>query len=118
MDADGWRRLGRHYGDEGGGVGPTAIELSGIAASGLLPLPARNEWREGWGEGNPNKKRPSSPRPSPPFVGRRGRIPRCIAGSIPQFNSSGRRAVPCRPLRFLSASIRVHLRLLALSFNL
>src|SRR5881296_1554593 len=39
---------------------PTAVELSGIVASGVLPLPARNEW----GEGNPNKNGPPLQQPS------------------------------------------------------
>src|SRR5207245_6038202 len=37
----------------------------------FLPLPARHEWGEGWGEGH-SIKVASSPQPSPP-VGRRGR---------------------------------------------
>src|SRR5947208_13085339 len=40
-----------------------------VAAS-LLPLPARNEWGEGRGEGK--LQCPSSPRPSPPAGGREG----------------------------------------------
>src|SRR5437667_10763643 len=43
----------------GRGIQGTAIELGGVASWGLLPLPARNEWGEGWGERNPNKNGPS-----------------------------------------------------------
>src|SRR6266516_2932984 len=51
---------------------PTAIELSGVASWGLLPLPARNEWGEGWGEGNPNKNGPPLPDPLLPLWGGEG----------------------------------------------
>ena len=52
--------------------GPTAIEVSDAARLNLLPLPARNERGEGWGEGKPDRKCPSSPRPSPPDAGGEG----------------------------------------------
>src|SRR5436189_4084738 len=51
---------------------PTAIELSGVASWGLLPLPARNEWGEGWGEGNSNKNGPPLPDPLLPLWGGEG----------------------------------------------
>src|SRR5438128_2120422 len=53
----------------GRGIKGTAVELSGIAASGLLPLPARNGWGEGRGEGNPNKNGPPLPDPLLPLWG-------------------------------------------------
>src|SRR6266852_3770025 len=43
-----------------------------FAGVNLLPLPARNERGEGWGEGKPGRKWPSSPRPSPPAAGGEG----------------------------------------------
>src|SRR2546426_8869417 len=52
----------------GRGIKGTAVELSGIASSGLLPLPARNEW----GEGNPNKNGPPLPDPLLPLWGGEG----------------------------------------------
>src|SRR5437667_11388121 len=56
----------------GRGIQGTAIELSGVASWGLLPLPARNEWGEGWGEGNPNKNGPPLPDPLLPLWGGEG----------------------------------------------
>ena len=41
--------------------GPTAIELRNSPTSNLLPFPARDERGEGWGEGNRQQKRASSP---------------------------------------------------------
>src|SRR5712692_6745390 len=56
-----------------GGAGQgSAIELSDAARVNLLPLPARNERGEGWGEGKLEQKSPSSPRPSPPAAGGEG----------------------------------------------
>ena len=52
------------------GPGATAIELSDAVTADLLPLPARNERGEGWGEGKSKTKCPSSPQPS--LSGRRG----------------------------------------------
>src|SRR5229473_4672176 len=54
------------------GSGSTAVEFSDSARVNLLPLPARNERGEGWGEGKPERKCPSSPRPSPPAAGGEG----------------------------------------------
>jgi hypothetical protein len=58
----------------GKGWGGAAIELSGAARVNLLPLPARNERGEGWGEGKIEQKSPSSPRPSPPAAGGEGEL--------------------------------------------
>ena len=54
--------------------GPTAVELRARPSTYLLPLPARHEREEGWGEGNPHEKRPSSPRPSPLSDGGEGEV--------------------------------------------
>jgi hypothetical protein len=54
--------------------GPTAIELSNRDATfRLLPLIARHERGEGWGEENPNKNSPPLPGPLLPSEGKRGR---------------------------------------------
>src|SRR5213596_2100727 len=72
---------------------PPAIELSGLAASGLLPLPARNEWGEGRGEGNPIKNGPPLLDPLLPLVGGEGEF---LAASPVLFLNS--MAVPWIPL--------------------
>src|SRR5437667_5844385 len=77
----------------GRGIQGTAIELSGVASWGLLPLPARNEWGEGWGEGNPNKNGPPLPDPLLPLWGGEGEF---LAASPVLFLSS--MAVPLIPL--------------------
>jgi acetyltransferase len=51
-----------------------AIELRNSPTANLLPLPARHERGEGWGEGNLQQKRSSSPGPSPPSDGREGGV--------------------------------------------
>src|SRR6266568_8016677 len=51
-----------------------ATELGDAARVKLLPLPARNERGEGWGEGKLEQKCPSSPRPSPPAAGGEGEL--------------------------------------------
>src|SRR5216117_3227892 len=76
----------------GRGIKGTAIELRGIAASGLLPLPARNEWGEGRGEGNPNKNGPPLPGPLLPLWGGEGEF---LAASPVLFLNS--MAVPPLP---------------------
>src|SRR5258708_40182728 len=54
----------------GKGWGGAAIVLSGAARVNLLPLPARNERGEGWGEGKLEQKFP----PSPPAEGAEGEL--------------------------------------------
>jgi hypothetical protein len=56
----------------------------------LLPLPARHERGEGWGEGQ-LRKRASSPRPSPPLHGGEGEdrqardLEQTIAGNVAEI---------------------------------
>src|SRR5712691_1361742 len=61
-------------------------ELSNTATISLLPLPARNERGEGWGEGKPERKCPSSPRPSPPAAGGEGEP--CALSAVLSLNST------------------------------
>src|SRR5713101_7628610 len=68
------------------GSGSTAVELSDSARVNLLPLPARNERGEGWGEGKPERKCPSSPRPSPPAAGGEGGP--CALSALLSLNST------------------------------
>src|SRR2546422_5888134 len=77
----------------GRGIQGTAIELSSVASWGFLPLPARNEWGEGWGEGNPNKNGPPLPDPLLPLWGGEGEF---LAASPVLFLNS--MAVPLIPL--------------------
>src|SRR6266568_7420545 len=64
----------------------TDIELNDAARVKLLPLPARNERGEGWGEGRPERKCPSSPRPSPPAAGGEGEP--CALSAVFSVNST------------------------------
>jgi len=61
-------------------------ELSNAATISLLPLPARNQRGEGWGEGKIQQKCPSSPRPSPPAAGGEGEPFALSAVSFLNFN--------------------------------
>ncbi len=75
----------------------------------LLPLPARNERGEGWGEGNVEQECPSSPRPSPPAAGGEGEpfalsallaLRRCFRNRPvrgPGLQRGEYRRVSCRP---------------------
>src|SRR5713226_2882473 len=68
------------------GSGSTAVEFSDSARVNLLPLPARNERGEGWGEGKPERKCPSSPHPSPPAAGGEGEP--CALSAVFSVNST------------------------------
>src|SRR6266849_10728269 len=63
-----------------------ASELSDPARVNLLPLPARNERGEGWGEGKSERECPSSPRPSPPAAGGEGES--CALSAVLFLNST------------------------------
>lgn len=71
----------------------TGVELSNRDAMfGLLPLFARDERGEGWGEEKPNEDGLPLPRPSPPSEWKRGRRPLVIC-SLSFLNSTAVRAV-------------------------
>src|SRR6266851_6678374 len=71
----------------------TAIELSVGTPSVGRPLPARNEWGEGWGEGKSNKN--ATPLPGPLLLLRRKRGRR--ERSIPLIQAQWGRGEGAKP---------------------
>src|SRR2546428_214534 len=97
-----------------GGRKGTDIELNDAARVNLLPLPARNER----GEGKPERKCPSSPRPSPPAAGGEGEP--CALSAVFSVNSTavGPMGEPLPRVNFVPRGDRIWESLLRMAAGL